>query len=146
MRSGIAQVPRLIRGTLQGGDGRPAAWVRRCSMLAAGQTRPRGSPTLGLVPSREPLLPAYLICGSDRPKVELAIRRLRHRVEEEGGAVEAYGAGGEAPVGPDEVAAACNALGLFGGVRLILVTGVEAWEKTPLDLLLAYIAAPAPDT
>ena len=78
--------------------------------------------------TRETLLPAYLIYGSDRPKVELAVRRLRSRVEEAGGGVEALSAGGDEAVAPPDVVDSCNALGLFGGQRLVLVTAVEAWK------------------
>jgi DNA polymerase III delta subunit len=40
----------------------------------------------------------------------------------------------------------CNALGLLGGPRLVLVSGVEAWKREEsLDELVEYLAAPAPD-
>src|SRR6185437_8948099 len=42
---------------------------------------------------------------------------------------------------------ACNALGLFGGSRLVLVSAVEAWkDKGAADVITAYLAAPAPET
>ena len=37
-----------------------------------------------------PLDPIYLIGGTDRPKVELAIRRLRARVRAEDGSIEEF--------------------------------------------------------
>jgi DNA polymerase-3 subunit delta len=102
------------------------------------------------VSTREGLLPAYLIYGSDRPKVELALRRLRSRVEEEGGGVEALTAIGDEAVAPQDVVDSCNALGLFGGRRLVLVTGVEAWKDKASTAALAaiaeYLGAPAPET
>ena len=71
--------------------------------------------------SAAPLDPVYLIGGTDRPKVELAVRRLRARVRAEDGSVEEFTArraddDGEGMSG-EEAAGACNALGLFGGTR-----------------------------
>lgn len=88
------------------------------------------------------LKPVYLIVGSDRPKVGRALERLRARVGEEGvqllSAREATG---------EDVAAACNALGLFaGGRRLVLVDEAERWKAADVKALAAYLEAPAPDT
>ena len=104
--------------------------------------------------SAAPLDPVYLIGGTDRPKVELAIRRLRARVRSEDGSVEEFTArrhddDGEGMSG-EEAAGACNALGLFGGTRLIVVQGAEVWgddKKAAADVeaLAAYLPAPAPD-
>ena len=58
------------------------------------------------------LKPGYLISGSDRPKIRVALERLRNHFEE--GAVEVLAAD-EHPA--DDAVAACNALGLFGGDR-----------------------------
>src|SRR3954463_2291992 len=73
----------------------------------------------------EPLLPVYLVTGSDRPKVRRALERLRARFVE--GSVEFLSAekqpDREAVTGADAIAA-CNALGLFGGDdagRLVVV-------------------------
>ena len=64
--------------------------------------------------------PAYLIAGSDWPKVDAAIARLRARFAPE--SIEQLSAGGDEPI---DVAAACNALGLFPGRRLVLVRNAE---------------------
>lgn len=90
-----------------------------------------------------PLLPAYLIAGSDRPKVARAVRRLRARVEEEGGSEELLDAA-EHPVA--EVAGLAMALGLFAGPRLILVENVEAWAAGDVRQLEPYLADPTPGT
>lgn len=89
----------------------------------------------------EPLLPVYLITGSDRPKVSLAVRRLKARFGAE--SVEVQSA--EATTGEDAVAA-LNALGLFGddGGRLVIVEGVEAWKKGDAEAVAAYLGEPAP--
>ena len=66
----------------------------------------------------------YLIAGSDRPKVDRAVARLRARFDPE--AVELHDA---SETTGEETVAACNALALFGGGdRLIVVTGVEVWK------------------
>jgi len=104
--------------------------------------------------SAAPLDPVYLIGGTDRPKVELAIRRLRARVRGEDGSVEEFTArrsddDGEGMSGED-AAGACNALGLFGGTRLLVVARAEVWgddkkAKADVEALTAYLPMPAPD-
>lgn len=85
------------------------------------------------------LLPAYLLTGTDRPKVARALHRLRGRFGDE--AVETLGP--ENGSGED-VVAAMNALGLFGEGRLVVVHGVEGWKKADLETLAGYLANPAP--
>ena len=74
----------------------------------------------------EDLKPAYLLAGSDRPKVDRALQRLRGRFAPD--AVELHTAG---EASGEDVVAAANALGLFAGDgRLIVVDGVEAGRPT----------------
>lgn len=85
--------------------------------------------------------PVYLLIGSDRPKIGRALERLRARVGDEAlqhlSAREATG---------DDVVAACNAPGLFGsGRRLVLVQEAERWKAPDVKALAAYLEAPAPD-
>jgi DNA polymerase III subunit delta len=87
------------------------------------------------------LKPAYLIAGGDWPKVDAAIARLRAHFPEE--AVEQLSAGGEQPV---DVVGACNALGLFGGRRLVLVRNAEELDDEAVAGIVAYLSDPAPDT
>lgn len=88
------------------------------------------------------LEPVYLISGSDTPKVELSVRRLRARFD--GGAVEMLDA--LETTGSDAVAS-CNAMGLFAaGGRLVLVSGVERWKAEDAKAVAEYLRAPAPDT
>src|SRR5919204_2125113 len=90
--------------------------------------------------SSDPLLPVYLLTGSDRPKHLRALRRLRGRFAPE--AVEQLSA--ESSSGPDAVAA-CNALGLFGsggGARLVIVEDVDRWRKADVDAVAAYVKDP----
>jgi DNA polymerase-3 subunit delta len=88
------------------------------------------------------LKPAYLIAGSDRPKVDRAVARLRGRFEPD--AVELHDA--NELTGEDAVAA-CNALGLFGaGTRLVVVDNVEVWKAPDAKTVGEYLKAPAPGT
>jgi DNA polymerase-3 subunit delta len=88
------------------------------------------------------LKPAYLIGGSDRPKVDRAVARLRTRFDTE--AVELLTA--VETTGEDAVAA-CNVMGLFGaGTRLVVIDGVEAWKAADAKAVATYLKAPAPGT
>jgi DNA polymerase-3 subunit delta len=89
------------------------------------------------------LKPVYLIAGSDRPKVERALKRLRRHFPSD--ATELLHAG---DVPGDAAVAACNALGLFGGGsgRLVLVEGVQAWKAADAKAIEAYAKSPSPDT
>lgn len=95
-----------------------------------------------LLPVADELKPGYLLTGSDRPKIERALRRLRGRFGEE--AVERLSA--REASGEDAVAA-CNALGLFAaGGRLVLVEEVDRWKAADARAVAAYLEAPAPAT
>ncbi len=99
------------------------------------------------------LKPVYLITGGDRPKVALAVSRLRGHFNE--ASVERLSA---QVVTGDEVVAACNALGLFGGGRrLVIVEGIDgrrneegklvhAWKAADVDAVVRYLGDPAPET
>src|SRR5262245_58842830 len=102
---------------------------------------------------RPELRPAYLISGSDRPKVETAVQRLRARFVPESveivSALEATGA---------DVVTLCNSGSLFGDARLVVVTDVDGrkreegrpptggWKAADVETVAAYLAVPAPDT
>ena len=82
------------------------------------------------------------MAGSDRPKIDRAVQRLRARFAAD--AVELHAAVDETG---EDVVAACNALGLFGGDgRLIVVDGVEVWKAADAKAIAAYLKAPAPGT
>jgi DNA polymerase III subunit delta len=88
------------------------------------------------------LKPAYLLSGSDRPKIERALRRLRERFGED--AIERLSA---RDTRGDDAVAACNAMGLFAaGGRLVLVDEVERWKAADGKAVAEYLAAPAPET
>lgn len=89
----------------------------------------------------EPLLPVYLLAGTDRPKIGRALARLRSRLGEEAletvNAAEASGA---------DAVSACNAMGLFGneGGRLVVVENVERWTAEDVDAVAEYLRGPTP--
>jgi DNA polymerase-3 subunit delta len=89
----------------------------------------------------DPLLPVYLLSGTDRPKIRRALGRLRARLGDEAlevlNAAEASGA---------DAVAACNAMGLFGaeGGRLVVVEGVECWKTDDVASVEEYLGAPTP--
>jgi DNA polymerase-3 subunit delta len=89
--------------------------------------------------AEDELRAAYLLTGTDRPKVRRALVRLRGRFGAE--AVETLSA--DASSGDDAVAA-LNALGLFGSARLVVVHGVEQWKKADVAVVRTYLADPAP--
>jgi DNA polymerase III delta subunit len=105
------------------------------------------------VSERPSLKPAYLISGSDRPKVETAVQRLRARFVLESvemvSALEASGA---------DVVSLCNSGSLFGDARLVVATDVDGQKKDPsrpatggwkavdIEAVATYLASPAPDT
>lgn len=89
--------------------------------------------------SEDPLRPAYLLIGTDRPKIARALARLRGRFGAEG--VETVSA--ESASGDDAVAA-LNALGLFAAGRLVVVQDAERWKKADVEVFRAYLDSPAP--
>ena len=98
------------------------------------------------------LKPVYLLTGSDRPKIETALARLRRHFEPE--AIELVSAQERSGA---EAAALCNAGSLFGDARLVLVEGVDgrrnsegrlanAWKAADVKAIEEYLASPAPGT
>jgi DNA polymerase-3 subunit delta len=87
------------------------------------------------------LKPVYLIAGTDRPKIDTALERLRARF-----AAEAVEAASAIDTSGEAAAALCNAGSLFGDARLVLVTEAERWKAADVKALQVYLAAPAPAT
>src|SRR5829696_9375447 len=98
------------------------------------------------------LKPVYLLTGSDRPKIETALGRLRGHF-----APEATEIASAQEVSGPEAAALCNAGSLFGDARLVLVEGVDGrrtsegrltngWKAADVKAIEEYIASPAPAT
>lgn len=95
---------------------------------------------------------AYLISGSDAPKVETAVARLRaHFLAEAVERVSAVDCSGA------DAVTLCNAGSLFGDRRLVIVEEVDGrpnaegqlrngWKAADVEAVAAYIAAPSPDT
>ncbi|MFN0153639.1 MAG: DNA polymerase III subunit delta [Gaiella sp.] len=98
------------------------------------------------------LKPVYLITGSDRPKIEGAIARLRRHFDPT--AVEQVSA---VDVSGGDAAALCNSGSLFGDRRLVIVSDIDGrpnaegqlrggWKAGDVTDLTAYLKSPAPDT
>jgi DNA polymerase-3 subunit delta len=88
------------------------------------------------------LKPAYLLVGSDGPKIGRALGRLRARVGED--AVESASA---RDTSGEQAVALCNAMGLFaGGLRLVVVDEVDRWKAADAKAVAAYLADPNPET
>jgi DNA polymerase III subunit delta len=98
------------------------------------------------------LQPVYLITGSDRPKVDTAVARLRRHFPAE--ATELVSA---QEVSGADAAALCNVGSLFGDARLVVVEGVDGrrntdgrlvngWKAADVKAVEAYLASPAPAT
>jgi DNA polymerase III subunit delta len=84
------------------------------------------------------LKPVYLLTGTDRPKIDTALERLRRHFTTE--AVETASAH---DVSAEQAVALCNAGSLFGDARLVLVTEVERWKAADAKSLEPYLSAPA---
>jgi DNA polymerase-3 subunit delta len=98
------------------------------------------------------LKPVYLLTGSDRPKIDTALARLRRHFLPE--AVELVTA--QDVSGPD-AAALCNVGSLFGDARLVVIEGVDGrrnadgrlangWKVADVKAIEEYLASPAPGT
>lgn len=88
------------------------------------------------------LKPVYLLSGTDRPKIEEALRRLRSRVGE--GGAEILSA---AETSGEDAVATCNAPGLFAtGGRAVVVQHVESWKAPDVKAVGGYLPDPAPAT
>ncbi len=99
--------------------------------------------------------PVYLVTGSDRPKVDRTLARLRAHFDP--GAIERFAAAGPDGATGEDVVAACNAGSLLGDSRLVIVTDLDGrsddrgrltggWKKADVDAVVAYLASPAPGT
>src|SRR5262249_7024681 len=99
-----------------------------------------------------PQQPVYLITGSDRPKIETALERLRNHF-----APEAIEAASALDTPGEDAVALCNAGSLFGEARLVVVRDVDGgkqgdgwrkggWTTADVEAVAAYLVSPAPAT
>ncbi len=119
--------------------------------MAPGHSRSRPPASVRRI-ADAPGKPVYLITGSDRPKVEVAVARLRGHFEQEAiEVVSALDTSGDAVVG------LCNAGSLFGDARLIVVADVDGakqgdgrrkggWKAADVEEIQDYLDSPAPAT
>ncbi len=85
--------------------------------------------------------PAYLIAGSDWPKVDAAAARLRAQFDED--SIVQITVGDEEA---EDIVGTCLSLGLFGGERLVFVRGVESLPDEQATEIAGYLSDPTPDT
>jgi DNA polymerase III subunit delta len=96
--------------------------------------------------------PVYLITGTDRPKIETTLSRLRRHFEPE--SVEIVTA---LETSGDEAVGLCNAGSLFGDAQLLVVTDVDGskqsdgrrrggWKAEDVEAVSEYLSNPAPST
>jgi DNA polymerase III subunit delta len=102
------------------------------------------------VAAEQELKPVYLLTGSDRPKIETALGRLRRRFAPEAAElVSALDTPGHGAV------ALCNSGSLFGDARLVVVEHVDGqlgadgrrrggWKAADVEEVGAYLKSPAP--
>ena len=99
-----------------------------------------------------PSKPVYLLTGSDRPKIETALARLRRHF-----APEATDIRSALDTSAEAVVALCNAGSLFGDARLVVVQDVDGrrdsdgrlkggWKAADVELIASYLGSPAPET
>jgi DNA polymerase-3 subunit delta len=98
------------------------------------------------------LKPVYLLTGTDRPKIETALKRLRRHFEPQ--SVEVVAA---TETSGEQVVALCNAGSLFGERRLVVVDRVDglkrddgrrtaAWKAADMTAVAEYLDSPSPGT
>jgi DNA polymerase III subunit delta len=119
---------------------------------SANRAGSKGTPSKVADVADAPDKPVYLITGSDRPKVDTAIARLRGHFDVESiESVSALDTSGDAAVG------LCNAGSLFGDARLIVVADVDGakqtdgrrkggWKAADVEAVSAYLSSHAPAT
>lgn len=84
--------------------------------------------------------PLMLIVGNDRAMARAELARVQGAFHPD--TVEVVAASkGNAAAAIDS----CSMLGLFGGEKLVVATGIEAWDKDDVDAIVAYAAEPSPD-
>jgi DNA polymerase-3 subunit delta len=92
------------------------------------------------------LLPAYLIIGTDRPKVRRAVARLRKRVVDEAGSDLNIVVLDAEHDSVDVLLDAASSPGLTLGTRLLLVVNGHKWKAKARQAVVAYLQDPMPDT
>jgi DNA polymerase-3 subunit delta len=102
--------------------------------------------SFGTMADAAALLPAYLILGTDRPKVRLAVARLRKRVVDEAGSDLNVVLLDAEQDKVEELLDAAASPGLTFGTRLLLVLNGHKWNAKARQQVAAYLQDPMPET
>ena len=90
------------------------------------------------------LRPAYLICGTDQPKVRRGVARLRKRVfDQTASDLNISQFDGRSHTVADVLQAADTATFTLG-TRLLLVAAADAWKAADRDRVADYLTDPVP--
>lgn len=94
----------------------------------------------------KPLQPAYIICGTDVPKVRLALARFKRRVVEESGSDLSLSTVEAPAVGGGEVVQLLQTGSFVLGRRAVVVVGADKWKVADRDAVAGYLDDPFPYT
>ena len=95
---------------------------------------------------KQELAPAYLIYGTDAPKVRLAVARFKKRVINESGSDLSLTVLDARTCSGAEVVQLLQTGSFILGRRGVVVTAADEWTVKQRDLVAAYLADPFPDT
>ena len=95
---------------------------------------------------KQPLLAAYLVCGTDELKRQTVVKRLHERVAAEGDLSFNFDQfSGESAEG-EAIVAACNTLPFASPVRLVQVEAADRLKGANQDAIIDYLASPCETT
>jgi DNA polymerase-3 subunit delta len=92
------------------------------------------------------LAPAYLIFGTDSPKVRLAVSRFKRRVVQQSGSDLSLTVVDARTVSGAQVVELLQTGSFVLGRRAVVVEAADAWKVGDRNLIAAYLADPYPET
>lgn len=96
--------------------------------------------------SQQPLLPVYLVTGTDELKRQTVIARLHKRIEQVGDLSFNFDQfNGEVAEG-SAIVGACNTLPFASDVRLVQVSAVDKLKKADQNEIIDYLSSPSTTT
>ncbi len=92
------------------------------------------------------LASAYLIFGTDTPKVRLAVSRFKRRVVEESGSDLSLTVVDARTIGAAQVVELLQTGSFVLGRRAVVVEAADAWKAGERDRVAEYLVDPYPET